>query len=385
VDITDRIKTEQALKKSEEKFRNLFNESPVSLIEEDWSKAKKLLEGLKSDGITISREYFDNNPDLFAKCCDKVKNLNVNKATLNLFKYKNKIEYVKNSFKILNDKSLETIKDVLVAIANDEKSFIQESELLDSNGKIIQIIVQFQNINNYKNIVFSKIDITEQKESEKRLEQEIIERKKGQEKIQELLTEKEIILREVHHRIKNNMMTLKTLLKLQSRDMEIPEVTTAFQDAIGRISSMGILYDKLYQNKNYQEVSTQQYFSALIDEIYQMFSNSKPVSIEKQIEDFKLESKIVLPFGIILNELITNSIKYAFPENNNNLIQISVKKIKTNVILIYKDNGIGLSEIDTKSNKGFGLKLIELLVKQLHGNLLIENENGAKFTIEFEK
>ena len=214
---------------------------------------------------------------------------------------------------------------------------------------------------------------------------QIMTRLEGEEKIRNLLQEKEIILKEVHHRIKNNMMTLKSLLTLQSKNLDIPEVTTAFQDAIGRINSMGILYEKLYKNKNYEEVSTKQYFSDLIDEIYLMFSNLQPVQIEKQIEDFTLRAKTILPVGIILNELISNSMKYAFPKNNNNLIQISVTKSKTNIILIYRDNGVGLSEINTKNNKGFGLKLIELLVKQLYGKLLIENDNGAKFTIEFEK
>lgn len=212
-----------------------------------------------------------------------------------------------------------------------------------------------------------------------------LEWKIAQTKIATTLNEKKVLLKEVHHRIKNNMSVIRNLLSIQSDNIKIPEATAAFQDAIARIDSMGILYDKLYLTESYTNVSIKVYLSQLIDEIFQMFPDRRSIKVEKQIDDFTISTEIIFPLGIIVNELITNAMKYAFPNQDNGLIQISAVKKENNITLVFEDNGIGIPELlNHEKQKGFGLTLIELLTDQIGGNCKIERTNGLKYIIEFE-
>ena len=213
---------------------------------------------------------------------------------------------------------------------------------------------------------------------------EVEQRKRVEEQIQNLLNEKEMLLKEVHHRIKNNMNVIRSLLSMQADKLETPEAVTTFQDAIARIESMGILYDKLYRTENYKAVSVKDYLSQLIDEIMQIFPGRQSTQIKKQIDNFNLDPKRLFPIGIIVNELLTNTMKYAFTGRNSDLLQITVKENHGNVILTIQDNGKGLPEgFAINKSGGFGLMLVDMLSQQLEGSFTIENNNGAKSTLEF--
>jgi len=213
---------------------------------------------------------------------------------------------------------------------------------------------------------------------------DITERKQAEDKIKQLLSEKNMLLIEVHHRIKNNMQVLRSLLSMQARKSKIPEVVSAFKDSIARIESMGVLYDKLYRTENYEKASIKEYFTQLIDEIVLMFPCKQKIKIEKQIDNFFIESKIIFSLGLIINELLTNAMKYAFTGRDKGVIKVLAKKDNNHVILIFQDNGIGISEQESKEGKGFGITLIDMLVMQIKGNYRIENTNGTKYTIEFD-
>ncbi len=206
----------------------------------------------------------------------------------------------------------------------------------------------------------------------------------SKEKIHLLLSEKEMLLKEVHHRIKNNMHIIMTLLSMQSDSLDNSEAVAALQDAISRVESMMILYNKLYRSEKYTEISIREYFSKLINEIFGLFPAKENIKIEKTIDDFTVGSKQMFPLGIILNELITNTMKYAFAGKENGLIQLDISKKENHVIFIFKDDGIGMPKPENNENKGFGLTLIELLTDQIGASCEINTDNGTKFTIEFE-
>ncbi len=213
----------------------------------------------------------------------------------------------------------------------------------------------------------------------------ITERKQAEQKVKNLLKEKEILLKEVHHRTKNNMTVIKSLLSMQIRSLKIPEAVSCFLDAISRIESMIKLYDKLYKTENYEEVTIKTYLYSLIDEIIQLFPNWKSIQINKQIEDFAIETKLIFPLGIILTELLTNTMKYAFPNKKDGKIDVNISKKQNHVTFIYKDNGIGIIDNKKEEQKpGFGLNLIKLLSKQINGSVINTNDNGVKFIIEFD-
>jgi two-component sensor histidine kinase len=205
-------------------------------------------------------------------------------------------------------------------------------------------------------------------------------------KIQNLLNEKEMLLKEVHHRIKNNMTVIMTLLSMQSESVNNPEAVSALRDASSKIESMLVLYNKLYRSENYNAVSINEYLSKLINEIFQLFQEQQNISLEIQIDDFLIGSKQMFPLGLIVNELLTNTMKYAFKGRNSGLIQVNITKQENLVTFIYYDNGIGMPKSwnDDTEHKGFGLTLIELLTDQIAATYKIEIENGTKFIIEFE-
>ena len=213
---------------------------------------------------------------------------------------------------------------------------------------------------------------------------DITERKNAEKKIQALLNEKEILLKEVHHRIKNNMSVILSLFKLQSKRLKEPAAITALQDAESRVHSMLLLYDKLYHSPNFKDISILAYLTRLVDEIVAIFPNSESVRIEKRIDDFLISAGNLFSLAIITNELLTNAMKYAFPDKDNGMIQISAVKKEGHMTFVIQDNGVGLPEtINIDSAAGFGLQLVAMLTKQLNGSLRIEREKGTRFTLEF--
>jgi len=216
------------------------------------------------------------------------------------------------------------------------------------------------------------------------ISRDITGRKAAEDKIKALLAEKEIILKEVHHRIKNNLNTISSLLSLQAGTLSEPSAITALGDAGNRIRSISLLYDQLYRSTDFIELSVSDYLPRMIDDTISIFPNSTIVKIEKRIEDFVLDTKRLQSLGIIINELLTNSMKYAFKGRASGLVNVGVNKADEKITLIVGDNGIGLPEdISFDNTSGFGLQLVQTLVQQLNGTIRIERLNGTKYIVQF--
>lgn len=203
--------------------------------------------------------------------------------------------------------------------------------------------------------------------------------------IRSMLSEKELLLKEVHHRIKNNMITIKGLLFLQADSLKDQSAIAALNDAQNRVDSMMILYDKLYRSEGFREISVKEYLPELIDEILSNFSNRDIVKVEKNIDDFKLDAEVLFPIGIITNELLTNMMKYAFENRTSGIIKVSASKSNNLANIVIEDNGIGFPDsINFENSTGFGMQLISMLTEQISGIIKIERGEGTKFVIEFE-
>jgi two-component sensor histidine kinase len=213
----------------------------------------------------------------------------------------------------------------------------------------------------------------------------ITDRKIAEELIHTLLAEKELILKEGHHRIKNNMATISSLLSLQAEALDVPTAKAALEDAVSRIQSMMMLYNRLYQSVGFKSLSVLDYLPSLIDDILGDFPYRRSIQVTKLIDDFVLDPKILQPLGIIINELLTNIMKYAFSGKALGLITVFVLSKGDRAILSIEDNGNGMPEsIDFTNSPGFGLMLVNMLTKQLKGSIRIERLNGTKVILEFE-
>lgn len=214
---------------------------------------------------------------------------------------------------------------------------------------------------------------------------DITEYKLADEKVKTLLSENELILKEVHHRIKNNMFTISSLLSLQAQTLKEPSVKKALNDANARVQSMGLLYDTLYRSADFSKVAVKNYIPSLVNQIIANFPNSNIVKIETAIDDFKLNTKHLQPISIIINELLTNIMKYAFNDRETGLILVLAKNSEGNVNITIQDNGNGIPEtVSFENSTGFGLQLVQALTQQLDGTIRIERGNGTKVVLEFE-
>lgn len=213
---------------------------------------------------------------------------------------------------------------------------------------------------------------------------DITENVLAHEKIQNLLSEKELLLREVHHRIKNNMNTIKGLLTLQISAEKNPSTAASLRDAESRVQSMILLYERLYCTDNYREIPVKEYLQKLTYEIIGGYPNNENYTINFEIEDFILNINMLTPLGIIINELITNMMKYAFVGKKSGKIYVSAFRKNNEVSVVVQDNGVGMPDsISFEKSTGFGMQLIGMLTEQIGGTIQIVREAGTKVLLHF--
>lgn len=218
---------------------------------------------------------------------------------------------------------------------------------------------------------------------------DITDRKKGEEQLKSSLKEKDILLKEVHHRVKNNMQIVMSLLNLQANSIEDLVIRNAFAESNSRISAMGLIHETLYKSDNLSTIDPEDYINKLIQNTVRAFGSiDKKINHELEIEkiDFSLDETI--PIALLVNEMLTNAYKYAFPNRNDGTIKIIFKNIEDDKILLkFSDNGIGMpSEIKPYEFESLGMQLIfDLVEGQLKGEIELDITNGTCFTIVFAK
>ncbi len=199
-----------------------------------------------------------------------------------------------------------------------------------------------------------------------------------------MLQQKESLVKEYHHRIKNNMSTVFGFLYLQAESVQDETTRQTLDDAAMRVKSMAVLYDKLYRSDTHDTLSLQDYLSTLIEDILATYHNNTAIRTNIEIADIGLDAKILSSIGIIINELITNSIKHAFNGREEGEITILVSCRDHHVHIVYYDDGKGISSKQMDQAKTtFGIQLIHLLVGQMDGELKMDGTNGTRFEINF--
>lgn len=195
--------------------------------------------------------------------------------------------------------------------------------------------------------------------------------------------ENELLLKEIHHRVKNNLEVVSGLLALQSSQIDDQSTKDAMQESQNRVNSIGIVHQKLYQGTNLGAVEMKDYLLNLSESILDSFGAEGKVKLELAMENLDLDIDTAVPLGLIINELITNTVKYAFPNNQNGTLTIKLEKQKDNILhLVVSDNGVGKSGIT--QGTGFGGQLISLLTNQLNGTMTEENQNGTTVIFDFK-
>jgi len=274
------------------------------------------------------------------------------------FAIKEEIERIKRYYELKNEP--------------DKRPMVYETRGKDKNGEIKDLLVTVVTVPGTKKQLVSLMDITERKTYENQ--------------IKSSLKEKNILLKEIHHRVKNNMQIISSLLSLQTRFVNDEEALDILKESQNRVRSMAIIHEKLYQSKDLSRINFRDYIESLVSNLFHSYkANNKDIKPLYDVEDLSLNIDTAVPCGLIISELVSNSLKYAFPNNNNGEILISLKFKDNKYQLMISDNGVGMPEVNVDELDSLGLLLVFNLTEQLDGEITINREHGTEFIIQFEE
>ncbi|MBF0458114.1 MAG: PAS domain S-box protein [Nitrospirae bacterium] len=283
-----------------------------------------------------------------------------------------------NFFEFMDDNAKAKAQDSVNNQINTGKRDRLETALLHKNGKLVYVFVSASPLMDEQgNFIgsFAVIsDITTQKETE--------------EKLRKSLAEQELLLRELHHRVKNNLQVIAGLVGLQISHIEDKGSKAALKDTQFRIQSIALVHEKLYNTETLSEISIKEYITSFARDLFIFFNVDKDkIGLRFDMEDINVGIDVAIPCGLIINELLTNILKYAFKGRDSGEITIMLNVLEADELeLIVSDNGVGLPEgIEIGKTRSLGLKVVSILVKQIKGVMEIDRANGTKFSLRFKK
>jgi PAS domain S-box-containing protein len=340
-DITDRKQAENALRESEEKYKAVFETTGTAMIiiEEDNTLSLVNAEFEKLSGYS-----------------------------------KDDVEGKKRWTEFVAKEDLERLREYyrLRMIDPNAAPARYEARFTDKQGTIQDILSTVGMIPGTKKIVASLLDITE--------------RKRAEEQIEAALREKEVLLKEIHHRVKNNLQVISSLFYLQSGYINDKKALEVLKECQNQVKSMAIVHEQMYHSEDLVQIDFADYTQLLVTELFSTYTiDSADIAIKTDIKDVLLDINAAIPCGLIINELLTNALLHAFPEGRKGEIQINMLPNKANEIkLVVRDNGIGIpKDTDFRNTETFGLQLVCGLVEQLEGTIEFDGREGTAFTITF--
>jgi len=219
------------------------------------------------------------------------------------------------------------------------------------------------------------------------LQNEVELRSESERQLKDAVRQKDILLMEIHHRVKNNLQVISSLLNLQADGITDKRVLSLFEDCRHRVNSMALIHEKMYQSKNLVNIDIRNYMDDLIRSLIDAYDSNKTIHLHTDIEDHPFRIDTIVPLGLILNEIISNSLKYAFGEKAEGDLYVSLHGTAPHKFLLeVSDNGKGIPEtINFDKAESLGMQLIQMLSGQINGNVRVTREGGTKYTIEFEE
>ncbi|ADI74581.1 signal transduction histidine kinase [Methanohalobium evestigatum Z-7303] len=328
-DITERKNTEKSLEMSEKRYRLLFENAgdAIFIIDTEGNIIEANKVAANMHGYTVSELIGSNIMDI-------------------------ETEDVAQKFPNLVQRVL------------DQKWFDEEITHKKKDGTVfwVEVSAEYFELENQYYILAIERDITERKRAN------------------------ELRLREIHHRVKNNLQVISSLLNLQSTNFEDKSVIKAFEESQNRVRSIALAHEKLYNSSDMVSIDFGNYIQTLTDYLLQAYlDDNNNIELNLNIKDIYLNMDVAIPLGIIVNELVTNSLKHAFSDKSSGQINVSFTEDDSVYTLIVDDNGDGIPEyVDINETDSLGLQLVNSLVDQINGTMEFENCNGTKFTIKFE-
>jgi PAS domain S-box-containing protein len=341
-DISDRNKAAEDLRQSEERFRKIFEDSPIGMA----------ILGLDQKVIKVN-------------------------AVLSQMLGYPELEIINQSLNFLTHPQDQPASDRLAQyLYNGQLSSYQlEKRCIRKNQQIIWVALNASVVKDQDGQILHVLimirDITKQKAS--------------QELISNSLAEKEILLQEIHHRVKNNLHVIASLLELQARSTNDEHIINLFTDSQNRIHSMALIHEQLCLSPKFEHIDFEQYLRKLIGNLFSSYGvNPMQIKCIFDVEPVSIRFQTAIPCGLILNEIVSNSLKYAFQGCDRGEIRIQLRQQPTHLNLVISDNGIGIPpDLDWHKVNSLGLRLVRILTKQIDGNISLDGSQGTSFSLSF--
>lgn len=205
--------------------------------------------------------------------------------------------------------------------------------------------------------------------------------------VNQLLQDKEMLMKEIHHRVKNNLMVISSLLSLQSRYIKDEATREIFKESETRAKSMALIHDRLYRSGDLKSIDFPDYIRSLTRDIFNTYVTRRGrIQLQMNVQDVMVDVNSAVPLGLIINELVTNSLKYAFPDDRDGIIRISFHEDGDEYALEIGDDGIGIpADFDIEKSDSLGMLLVNSLTSQIQGELELKRDPGTTFIIKFRE
>ena len=368
----------QKLEIAENHYRSLFEGCLVPIWEEDFSKVKDYLEDLKKSGVTNIRSYFTEHPEKIAECFNLLVAIDTNQSAVELNEAGTKENLLANYKNFLSHDSNDYAIKQFEAIANNHNECSFEATLKTFNNNERHVFLKWIVVKgyegNYKRVLLSTKDLTDLIISENQM-------------LQSSNKEKEALLKEVHHRVKNNLQIVTSLLNLQSHAIKDSSTKEIFETSLNRIKSMASVHEMLYQSDDFSKIEYQTYLTSLtVGLLNSVKGENTHIKLNLHAKGIHLNINTCIPLGLMITEIITNSLKHGnLNEQNGNIYVDLIKNDNSTYKLTVGDNGDGVpDEVNLKTPATLGLQLIASLVDQLSGSYFYDfTKPGTHYVIEF--
>lgn len=346
VDVTDRKRAEAALRESEEQFRTMFEETPVGIAFAD----------MHSSRLT-----------------------QVNPAFCHLFGYSEQelLEMTIADISYAEDMP-ENTRLFEQAVKQEFSDYRMEKRYLKKTGELIWANLIGTIVHDAQGNPTYRVGFLE----------DITERKQAQVDLQDALAEKEVLLQEVHHRVKNNLQMIHSLLYKQRQYVSDEIAKHALSESMNRVHAMALVHEQLYRSDHFASISLAHYLREFASHVFHTYKpRDQAIGLTLRLEDVPVSLELAIPIALALNELLTNALKYAFPEKRAGEMTIECREQQGEITLIVRDNGVGLPEdLDVRQTKTLGWYLVyNLVTKQLQGSVQIQRRNPTEVKMRFRK
>ncbi|WAC04430.1 MAG: PAS domain S-box protein [Methanoregula sp.] len=392
-DTTDKKLAEEALRNSERQLADIINFIPDATFAIDrerkiiaWNRAIEKMTGVSAQDM-LGRGDHEYGIPFYGE-----------KRPILIDLVLKEDEEIKKKYTKIEKKGDQFISEIFIERLYDGKGahlWFIASPLYDTQSNVIGAIESIRDVSDRKQAEEALRTLTEEladkvkertSELEKTnllLEDEIRYHQEAEHKIQQSLDEKVILLREIHHRVKNNLQIIISILNLQSRYVKDAKSLEALRDCQNRVKAMAMVHERLYQTHDISKINVAGYIRDITQILFHFYGFSlKSISLDIDVENMFVDINTAIPMGLIINELFSNALKYAFPEGRTGRISLNIKKDGDIISVVFTDDGVGIpADLDWRNSQSLGLKLVISLVEQLMGTIELHRDRGTRFDI----